>query len=139
MTRVDFYVTRGAGHEAQLNVAARLAEKAWGRGHRLFIHVSDEQSARQLDDMLWSFRAGSFLPHALATDDLAEGIVIGWGQEPGEHNDVLINLSGEAPAFFSRFQRVAEIVTDEPEHRERQRAAWRFYKERGYPVHKHDL
>ena len=139
MTRVDFYVVSDAGADARLKVAARLADKARGRGHRLFIHTADEQQARQLDDLLWSFPAASFLPHGLADTACDEDIVIGWGQEPHGHDDVLINLAIGAPAFFSRFQRVAEIVTQDPQFLEALRKAWRFYKDRGYPLHKHDL
>jgi len=45
----------------------------------------------------------------------------------------------QAPAFFSRFERVAEVVTQEPDHLEALRAAWRFYKDRGYPLQKYDV
>jgi len=44
-----------------------------------------------------------------------------------------------APPFFSRFERVAEIVTQDPQFLEALRNSWRFYKDRGYPLHKHDL
>lgn len=139
MTRVDFYVVSDAGPDAVLRVAARLTDKARASGHRLFIHAASEAQAEQLDQLLWSFRPGSFVPHARADQDPTEAVVIGWGQDPGEHNDVMINLAGEAPPFFSRFARVAEVVTADEQQREAQRAAWRFYRDRGYPLHKHDL
>ena len=139
MTRVDFYVVSDTGTDARLKVAVRLIDKAWNCGHNLFIHVADEQKARQLDELLWSFRPSSFLPHGLADCNADEPIVIGWGQEPKSHNDVLINLTIEAPPFFSRFLRVAEIVTKDPKCLEKLRNTWRFYKDRGYPLHKHDL
>jgi DNA polymerase-3 subunit chi len=139
MTRIDFYVVADSGLDARPKVAVRLADKALGAGHRLFINACDEQQAMSLSDLLWSFKPASFLPHALlGTDDHAP-IQIGWGQDPGEHNDVLINLSTSAPAFFSRFNRVAEVVTQDPAQLELMRNAWRFYRDRGYPLSKHDL
>ena len=139
MTRIDFYVVTDAGPDVRLTVAARLADKALARGHRLFIHAVDEAQAARLDQLLWSFRGASFIPHALCTHQEDEPVVIGWGQDPGEHNDVLINLATQAPAYFSRFNRVAEVVTQDAEHLEAMRAAWRFYRDRGYPLAKHDL
>ena len=139
MTRIDFYVVADEGPDARLTVAARLADKALGRGHRLFIHALNEAQATRLDDVLWSFRASSFIPHALYNHRDNEPVVIGWGQDPDEHNDVLINLAPEAPPYFSRFNRVAEVVTQDAEHLEAMRAAWRFYRDRGYPLAKHDL
>ncbi len=139
MTRVDFYVVKEAGTNARLLVAARLADKAVQRGHRVFIHTDSEDHARALDETLWSFRDHSFLPHALASDMTDEPVVIGWGQTPEHHDDVLINLSLDIAPFFSRFQRLAEVVTQDEKSLASLREAWRYYRDRGYPLHKHDL
>lgn len=139
MTRIDFYVAASVGSDARLDIAARLADKAFGRGHRVFIQTGSPDLAEELDDYLWSFRPASFLPHALASEKPDADVVIGWAQDPAPHDDVLINLAPTAPAFFSRFERVAEVVTQDPESLDQLRAAWRFYRDRGYPLNKHDL
>lgn len=139
MTRVGFYVVQAARAGGRLEVAARLAEKAFQRGHRIYINASDEGQARELDNLLWQFRPASFLPHGLPGSAGFERIAIGWEQDPGAHDDLLINLQAGVAPFFSRFHRVAEIVTQEPESLEIQRQSWRFYKARGYQLEKHDL
>ena len=139
MTRVGFYVVQSAEPGARLSVAVRLAEKAFQQGHRIFINAVDENQARELDELLWSHRPSSFLPHALHGREHSETIAIGWGQEPGQHNDLLINLQLETPSFFSRFNRVAEVVTQDEKSLDALRDAWRFYKSRGYQLEKHDL
>jgi DNA polymerase-3 subunit chi len=139
VTLVGFYVVQSAEPGERLQVAARLADKAFQRGHRIFIHATDEAQAIELDDLLWRFRPASFLPHALHGREHADRIAIGWGEEPENHNDLLINLQLEIPTFFSRFQRVAEVVTQEPASLEALRKSWLFYKERGYQLEKHDL
>jgi DNA polymerase III subunit chi len=139
MTLVGFYVVQSPEPGQRLQVAARLADKAFQRGHRIFIHACDQAQAGALDDLLWSFRPASFLPHGLHGQAYSDAIAIGWGQEPDNHNDLLINLQLEIPPFFSRFQRVAEVVTQEPESLAALRASWKFYKERGYQLEKHDL
>lgn len=138
MTRVGFYVVQAAA-QARLEVAARLVEKAFAQGHRIFINAVDEPQARELDSLLWSFRPASFLPHDVAGGEHAQAIAIGWGQEPGDHNDLLINLQLAIPDFFSRFARVAEIVTQDPASLAALRKSWSFYKARGYQLEKHDL
>lgn len=139
MTLVGFYVVQSSEPGQRLRVAARLADKAFQRGHRIFINASDETQACELDELLWHFRPASFLPHGLHGQEHSETISIGWGQEPDTHNDLLINLQLEIPSFFSRFQRVAEVVTQEPISLAALRKSWTFYNERGYQLEKHDL
>ena len=139
MTLVGFYVVQTSDSGQRLRVAARLADKAFQRGHRIFIHATDEAQATELNELLWSFRPASFLPHGLHGQEHSETIAIGWGQEPNNHNDLLINLQLEIPSFFSRFARVAEVVTQEPDSLAALRKSWTFYKERGYQLEKHDL
>ena len=139
MTRVGFYVVQAAEPGQRLSVAVRLADKAFQRGHRIFINAADEEQARALDELMWSFRPSSFLPHGLHGQEHSDTVAIGWGQEPHNHSDLLINLQLEIPSFFSRFQRVAEVVTQDPDSLEALRASWTFYKERGYQLEKHDL
>ena len=139
MTRVGFYVVQGAEQGQRLQVAVRLADKAFAQGHRIFINAVDEVQARSLDEMLWSYRPASFLPHGLHGQEHSDSIAIGWGQEPNDHNDLLINLQLDIPEFFSRFQRVAEVVTQDPTSLAALRKSWKFYKERGYQLEKHDL
>jgi len=95
--------------------------------------------ARSLDELLWQFRPDAFLPHALVGDAAGEAVLIGWGQDPGDHSDVLINLQLDIPSFFSRFQRVAEVVTQDEASLAALRSSWLFYRSRGYPLEKHEL
>ena len=139
MTRVDFYVVKSSGAEARLSVAARLTEKALGRGHRIFINCDSRLQLDTLDEYLWRFKPSSFVPHCPASSDAAEQVVLGFEDAPGSHNDVLINLALAPPSFFARFERVAEVVTQDENSLRALRDAWRHYKDRGYPLTKHDL
>lgn len=139
MTRVGFYVIQNNDVAQRLQVAARLTEKAYAQGMKVYINSADETQARALDDLLWSFRPASFLPHGMVGEAHAEKIAIGWGQEPLDHDDLLINLQLTIPPFFARFHRVAEVVTQDPESLSALRASWTYYKNRGYELEKHDL
>ncbi|MBU1193105.1 MAG: DNA polymerase III subunit chi [Gammaproteobacteria bacterium] len=141
MTRVDFYVLPNADPAQRSLLACRLAEKAYSQGLKVYIHTASENESQQLDELLWTFRQGSFLPHAIhsANDDEPPAILLGHAHEPSSHIDVLINLGAEIPPFFSRFERVAELVDQRPELLAQSRERFRFYRERGYDLNSHQL
>ena len=139
MTQIDFYVLPRDGSLPVVNAVGRIAEKAVSRGHRIFVSVCDEEQAHTFDSALWTFRAESFLPHALVGDGSEEPVSIGWLEPPLEQNDVLINTTGVILDYFSRFTRVAEIVAPDDSSLASSRNAWRFYRDRGYSLSKHDL
>ena len=138
MTRVDFYVVKSAGSDARLSVAARLTEKALGRGHKIFINCESETQLLALNTLLWDFKPSSFIPHALAAEDENEHVVLGFNQVPNTHNDVLINLALAPPRYFARFERVAEGVTQVPKHLGGVREEGRNDRDKGYPLSKQE-
>ena len=142
MTRVDFYLLPVSEPHGRLTFACRLVERVFTEGHHIYVHASSTEQVLQLDEMLWSFRAESFVPHhALAegNPEDAAAVTIGCGDDPGAHHDVLINLDQRIPPFFSRFQRVAEIVLNDAEQRNASRERWRYYRDRGYALEHHDM
>ncbi|HAU16187.1 MAG: DNA polymerase III subunit chi [Pseudomonadales bacterium] len=138
MTRVDFYILPEDNRISPLLYAARLVEKAFRRGHQIYVHTLDEAQTRQLSDALWQ-RPDSILGHSCGQTTEHQPIQVSHQGEPGEHGDVMVNLAGTIPTFFSRFQRVAEIVPGKPESRSQSRDNFRFYKERGYALKTHNI
>jgi DNA polymerase-3 subunit chi len=136
--QVDFYVLAGADPAQRDLFACRLAEKAFRLGHRIHLHVTDEQAARSLDELLWNFSDASFLPHALVGEAGNVAVRVGWRQA-GAEGDLLINLDLAVPAFFDRFPRVAEIVVQEERIYRASRVHFRHYRERGIAPTTHDL
>ncbi len=139
--RVDFYVLPEAGERARQLLACRLTEKAYTLGHRVYIHVADAALAQQLDELLWTFRQHSFVPHARYPTEAGETapVLIGTDAEPDCPADVLINLAEQVPAGHARFQRIAELVDQQPAVLEASRARFRFYREQGLEPHSHKL
>lgn len=143
MPRIDFYVLPDRRPDGRLLLACRLTEKAFGLGHRLYIHTESPEAARYLDDLLWTFRQNSFVPHALIPME-SDGhefppVLIGYREDPDVEADVLINLTPEVPAFFERFDRVVEVVNQDSEVLVRSRERFRHYKNRGYSPVSHRL
>ena len=141
MTRIDFYQVDKA--ESSLLFACRLIDKIYHGGHKIHVHTSGEQQSAELDKLIWSFRESRFIPHACYDEqgkiDEDLSVQICHKQEPDLHRDILVNLSGQVPDFFSRFERVAEVVPLDKDSRESARVNYKFYKDRGYPLAYHDL
>ena len=55
-------------------------------------------------------------------------------QDAGDHQGLLLNLSKTTPPYFSRFERLSEVVIQEQESLQSSRERFSFYKSRGYPI-----
>ena len=139
MTQVDFYVLPSADPFARLDFACKLTDKAWRLGHRVYLHCSDAGQREELDARLWRFKGETFVPHGPVEDDQDAPVALGIGNDPRQHQDLLINLDLRVPDFFKRFARIAEIVVEEPTIRSAARESFRFYREQGYPLQNHRL
>ncbi len=146
MTRVDFYILPDDSSQSLEVFACKLTEKAYAQGLKIYIHTQDEQQTQSLNSLLWTFKAESFLPHEVVVKGAtAEApIMLGHTEEqeqsiPEHTIDVLINLNSAVPLFFSQFERVVEIVNQDKQIKENGRDRFRFYKDRGYQIHSHDM
>ncbi len=139
MTRVGFYVVQSDDALASHRVAAVLAEKALQRGHKIYVLTRDQGHAQEVYEVFWSYRQDAFLPVSLSTERKVSAIVIGHSDPSPEHHDCLINLSMQTDNFASRFERIVEIVTQQSSHLDAMRDAWRWYKQRGFSLEKHDV
>jgi len=66
-------------------------------------------------------------------------LLIGASLDNSAHHDVLVNLDGDLPPAFSRFERLVEIVGTDESDRGPARERFRFYRDRGYAIAAHDL
>ena len=145
MTRIDFYILADAAPRSRALFACRLADKAYRMKHPVYIHTESEQHAAHMDDLLWTFSQGSFLPHALSHQitGVTSPIVIGYSNElpmmTKPDAAVLINMASNVPLFFSHFERVAEIIDQSPEQKQIGRERYRFYRDRGYELQSHNI
>lgn len=138
-TRVDFYILPGDASSSD-KFACVLTGKAVNQGQKVHIHTSSRESAVLMDDLLWTFRDISFIPHALA-DEMGTDtpVCIGWNGTSPDTGEILINLGPEIPEFVSSFDRVMEIVVTDAASRQQSRDRYRRYRDMGFELHSHEL
>lgn len=138
--RVDFYILPDAKPQGRLHFTCRLAERAYREGLTVYIHTASPAEAETLDDLLWTFKDHSFVPHARhpAEPEDTSPILIGSGNE-APAMAMLINLCEAVPGFAGDFQRVAEVVDQHPEVLQASRERFKAYRELGVEPTTHKL
>ena len=138
MTRIDFYLLEDQTRDACLRFACRLCLKGLQSATPVHIHADDEAQAEAIDELMWDYPKHRFLPHEKVVGEEAGNSPIHIGtQPPALTEGLLINLASTVPDFFGRFDRVAEIVVGET--RVEGRVRYKHYRDRGYPLHHHEL
>jgi len=137
MTHIDFYFNA----EDRFQVACRLAGKAQKQGQRMLIYAPDPETAARIDKLLWTWPAIGFVPHCAVHSPLAAetAVLIAAGEDTPAGCDLLLNLGADCPPHFERFGRLLEIVPTPEDEKEKGRARFRYYRDRGYRIASHDL
>ncbi len=141
MPRIDFYVLPDHRDNGRALLACRLADKAYSLGHTVYILAASEAQAVALDDLLWTFRQDSFIPHErypLASEE-SSPVLVGMVSPADANAQILINFTDKLPEGFERYERVVELVDQNPEVLAKSRERFRQYRERGCAPETHKL
>ena len=122
----------GDGALTAEQLACRLALMAWEQGHRIAVLMETTDLANKLDELMWDYPAGRFLPHSAEPGDTRAPVIIGKSAMPvpGD-SEVIINLTRTAISEPDRFKRLLEIVAGSPSQRTASRHKFRSYREQG--------
>lgn len=137
MTSIDFYT-----HVTdRLGVAARVLAKAMAAHAHVRVFTPDAATTDAFDRLLWVTPPTGFLPHCRMDSPIAAETPV-WIDHRPDHAGpaaVLLNLCDEPPPFFSRFERLIEIVGIGDNDAAAARERYRFYRERGYALRTHNM
>lgn len=163
MTQVDFYILGDDSHRDINQMVCRLCEKALAQKMSVLIYAKSSSQAQQLDELLWTFKANSFIAHSFIAQKnqlhesesnselnidtsffypvliCSEQLIDDCRKIIGQYKQLLINLTTETPSFVQQFERVAELVGKEVDEKEVARNRYRFYRKNGYNLNKYDL
>ena len=108
-TEVGFYHLTRQPLDA---VLPRLLEKAHAAGHRILVHCTDDAQVKALDQHLWTYDDGSFLPHG--TDDAAQQPILlaTSAAERGNGADVLAAIGSLDLDRLGDFRRVLYLFEE---------------------------
>jgi DNA polymerase-3 subunit chi len=142
MAEVSFYILPSASLQERNLFACKLIEKAYRSGQFCYVLTDNAEQSRHLDDLLWTFRAGSFIPHQLYTGELPDidnVILIGSIPAPENWQKTLFNLSSHYPEITSKTERILEILDNSETTKEAGRDRYRRYQQSGMTVTAHKI
>ncbi|WP_240776215.1 DNA polymerase III subunit chi [Nitrincola alkalilacustris] len=134
MPKASYYILSDSDEDSRMRFACRLCEKILAQQLSVFILTHSESSAKRLDQLLWSFRPDSFVPHQLLGQMPAAPIEIGHGDQLPSHRQVFLNLAGELPDSALTFERLVEVVIQQEEILAATRSNFQRCKSAGYEM-----
>ena len=139
MPRADFYIIPEPSLPPRF--VCQLAGRVREEGYDLYLHAASKAAALTLDDLLWTFRDISFLPHALVDEAEASDcpIVIGWEGAEGPPRQVLLNASGALPQSIAGYERIIDAAPADPKARDLARQRYKHYLDQGLEVRHHKI
>ncbi len=137
MAEVSFYILPSESLQERYLFACKLIEKAYRSGHFCYVLTDSADQSQRVDDLLWTFRAGSFIPHQLYTGDIpaTEQVLIGSLPVPARWQKTVINLSSQ----FANAERVLEILDNSKATKALGRERYRHYQQAGHTLTAHKM
>ena len=140
MAEVSFYILPTESLADRYLFACKLIEKAYRSGSFCYVLTDTAEQSQIIDYLLWTFRAGSFIPHQIYTGELPEiekVILIGSLDVPEQWQKTLFNLSSNFPEPGSQTERILEILDNSEATKEAGRNRYRRYQQAGMTVTTH--
>lgn len=131
MTSIQFYHLTTTPLERAL---PKLLEKVVSAGYRVLLVVGSEAQAEHLNQLLWSYDPGSFLPHGMATGDKPQKqpILVSTTFDAFNKANVLMVTHGVIPPQSEVFERILDMFDGrDAEAVNLARNRWKNYKEFG--------
>ncbi|MGZ8135744.1 MAG: DNA polymerase III subunit chi [Methylococcaceae bacterium] len=142
MPDISFYVLASESQQERYLFACKLIEKAYRSGHFCYVLTDSQEQSQLIDDLLWTFRAGSFIPHQVYSGELPaieNTILIGSANPPQNWQKTVINLSSQCPQNFREIERILEILDNSETTKASGRSRYRQYQQAGIEITTHTL
>ncbi len=157
MAEVSFYILPSESLQERYLFACKLIEKAYRSGCFCYVLTDDAEQSQHLDELLWTFRAGSFIPHQIYADEppgiakdgvyaasqsgtgaaIEKVILIGSLAAPENWRHTLFNLSSHYPDVGPQTERILEILDNSETTKAAGRERYRRYQQSGMTVTTH--
>jgi DNA polymerase-3 subunit chi len=137
MAEISFYILPTQSQQERYLFTCKLIEKAYRSGCFCYVLTDTAAQSQRIDDLLWTFRAGSFIPHQVYTGDIppVAQVLIGSLPPPAQWQKTVLNLSSHC----TEAERVLEILDDSEETKSVGRERYRHYREAGHTLSTHKI
>ena len=142
MAEVSFYLLSSESIQDRYEFTCKLIEKAYRNGFFCYVLTDNNEQSQILDDLLWTFRAGSFIPHQIYTGEppaMEKMILIGSLNAPEQWQETVINLSTCCPEQLNKIEHVREILDNSEFSKELGRSRYRHYQKSGFDITTHNI
>lgn len=140
--KVNFYILSSQSEQGRQTFACKLAEKSFRLGYKTYILTNTLSQAQQMNNLLWTFRANSFVPHGIFQGDLpstSNAIIIGTQQAPSPWQHTLINLSTDCPEQITQAEQIFELLDNDETQKQAGRRRYRHYQTLGITPNTHKI
>lgn len=134
MSEVLFYHLQSQPLE---KVLPGLLEKCLERNWRVVVQGGDRNRLTDLNDVLWSYKSGSFLPHGMAGEGFEADQPILLSDQPDNPNSAIVRFMvtrAQAPDLASYQRAVFLFDGNDPDALTDARAHWKLVKAAGHDV-----
>lgn len=142
MAEVSFYVLSTAGLQERYRFACKLIETAYRKGSFCYVQTDSPQQSHTLDELLWTFRQNSFIPHQIYQGELPQfpnTVLIGNQPAPTQWQKVILNLSSVVPVDLNNTEKLLEILDNDEQIKALGRERFRHYKRLGIEPQTHHI
>jgi DNA polymerase-3 subunit chi len=129
MSEILFYHLESQPLERVLPV---LVEKSLERGWKVVVETSSDERAEAIDNMLWTYRDDSFLPHARAggSEDAVQPVLITTRPHNPNGAQVRFFVDRAVPQTGEGYERIVFLFSGrDPDAVTEARTAWRALKD----------
>ncbi len=142
MPNISFYILKSESIYDRYLFACKLIEKAYRGGQFCYVLLDSIEQCQRLEDMLWTFRAGSFIPHQIFTGtppEITSQVLIGTQNAPQGWFECVVVLSTKPPQTWQQATRILEILDNSEETKIAGRERYKTYKQTGVEVVTHKM
>ena len=104
---VTFVTVRSGVEKCQQ--LGRIVEEEFSKGENISVFVDNEGVAKFVDNLLWTYKEESFLPHSYIKEKSESAVVITECSENLNRSNVLINLTSCVPSHYKEFSHIFEL------------------------------
>lgn len=133
MTRVEFVKLN---RPERARILCDLAEEFYLAGQRVLVMVQDDNQGLTLDQFMWTWRQGAFVPHVYQSGSVEchdEPVVIVAAEDNPNGADVLLMGVPCSVDFIRHFRQVIDFAeTFDDARRAESRERFRSYRDHGF-------